>query len=101
MKGKKGNDHLYNKGEEKIKKLNRREKIRKERKIHKSRSTCAMNTKKREVDSEEKREHEIHQNREGYHTEIRVIEERNRITSIREGKRKRETSSGGCTRYKL
>lgn len=60
-----------------------------------------MKTEKREVDSEEKREHEIPDSREGYHIEIGVIEDSRQITSIREGKRKRETSSGGCTRYKL
>ena len=47
-----------------------------------------MKTEKREVDSEEKREHEIPGSREGYHIEIGVIEDSRQITSIRERKRK-------------
>ena len=54
-----------------------------------------MKTEKREVDSEEKREHEIPDSREGYHIELRVVEDRESGSLVSEIEREKERQAQG------
>ena len=54
-----------------------------------------MKTEKREVDSEEKREHQIPDSREGYHIEIGVIEQRESGSLVSDREREKERQAQG------